>query len=276
MTALNQRETGHPSSPLNTHEYDRMLEVLNDCASARTVDSFHEAVMTSLSRHFGYRTATVFSGPSFSALFADPKPLHIGHAVSMFPEYHAYWFRDDFFAMPQSLRCLQSTRVSSLSELQPSAPPKTQRFLADFFIRGGLTSAVGLYLQVSENQNSFVGLFGNDDPAKEQRDAYILRRMAEPLNAISRSMSPAPADCRPDAVGNLTPRQREVAMLIAEGLTNAAIAELLVLREDTVKKYVSGILATLKCHSRTQVALLISESRSTPLGLRPETLCLSS
>jgi DNA-binding NarL/FixJ family response regulator len=119
-----------------------------------------------------------------------------------------------------------------------------------------------VYLEGALNRNSFVGLFGSDDPAKERRDAYLLRRMAAPLNAISRSMSATTSRRGPEVVDGLTARQREVALLIAEGLSNAAIAELLVLREDTVKKYVSGILATLKCQSRTQVALLIKESQS--------------
>lgn len=79
---------------------------------------------------------------------------------------------------------------------------------------------------------------------------------------MSRSLAADAARREPYALGRLTSRQREVALLVPEGLSNAAIAELLVLREDTVKKYVSGILAALRCESRTQAALLIKRDQS--------------
>jgi DNA-binding NarL/FixJ family response regulator len=146
-----------------------------------------------------------------------------------------------------------------MSELDSSMSPRSRRFVTDYFSRGGLTSAVALYLQVAESQHALVGLFGSDDPQKEMRDAYLLRRLAPPLNAMSRSLSSPPTHGAPDGLSRLTTRQRQVALLIAEGLSNAAIANMLTLREDTVKKYVSGVLAELRCHSRTQVALLVKQ-----------------
>ena len=251
----------HDPAPLSVAEHDRILRVLTDCAAARTVDAFRETAMASLSHHLGFRTATVFSGATFSTVFTDPDPLHTGRAVPMFAEYHDHWSRDDFFATPQSRRCLQATRVGALSELAPIVPDRAHRFITEFFLRGGLTSAVGLYLQVSPDQKSLVGLFGNDDPVREQRHAYLLRRLAEPLNAISRRLEAGTTQPKFDAMARLTARQREVALLVAEGLSNAAIAQLLVLREDTVKKYVSSILAALRCDSRTQVAVLVAQSQ---------------
>jgi two-component system OmpR family sensor kinase len=52
----------------------------------------------------------------------------------------------------------------------------------------------------------------------------------------------------------LTPRQREVAALVARGLTNAEIAEHLVLTHGTVANHVAGILQRLNFDSRTQIA----------------------
>jgi len=53
----------------------------------------------------------------------------------------------------------------------------------------------------------------------------------------------------------LTPRQREVAMLVAAGLSNAAIAERLVLTKGTVANHVASILLRLELRSRTEVAV---------------------
>ncbi len=56
------------------------------------------------------------------------------------------------------------------------------------------------------------------------------------------------------AFGGLTGREREVAGLIGEGLTNRAIAERLVVGERTVETYVSSILAKLGFTARTKIA----------------------
>ena len=52
----------------------------------------------------------------------------------------------------------------------------------------------------------------------------------------------------------LTPRQQEVAALVAEGLTNAAIAARLVITERTAIAHVGHILDRLGFHSRAQIA----------------------
>src|SRR5713101_4341051 len=52
----------------------------------------------------------------------------------------------------------------------------------------------------------------------------------------------------------LTPRQREIAALIARGLSNADIADQLVLTNGTVANHVASILQRLDLDSRTQIA----------------------
>ncbi|MCF1593191.1 response regulator [Streptomyces muensis] len=57
-------------------------------------------------------------------------------------------------------------------------------------------------------------------------------------------------------VGRLTEREREVLVLIAEGLTNAEIGTRIHLSAGTVKDHVSAILTKLRVGSRVQAALL--------------------
>jgi DNA-binding NarL/FixJ family response regulator len=57
-----------------------------------------------------------------------------------------------------------------------------------------------------------------------------------------------------DAFGGLTTREREVAALIADGLSNRDIAEHLVLGERTIETHVSNVLSKLGFTSRAQVA----------------------
>ncbi|MFI0263401.1 response regulator [Streptomyces sp. NPDC017056] len=62
----------------------------------------------------------------------------------------------------------------------------------------------------------------------------------------------------PDArsrIARLTPRETEVLTLLADGASNAEIANTLSMRESTVKAHVSRILATLEVTNRVQAAL---------------------
>ncbi len=60
------------------------------------------------------------------------------------------------------------------------------------------------------------------------------------------------AELKPE---HLTPRERLILHLIAEGLTNQQIAERLRLREKTVKNRVSEILNKIGLQNRTQLAI---------------------
>jgi ATP/maltotriose-dependent transcriptional regulator MalT len=59
--------------------------------------------------------------------------------------------------------------------------------------------------------------------------------------------------------GRLTPRQLEVATLIARGMTNAQIAERLVVSPHTVERHVENILDRLHLSSRIEVAVWMVE-----------------
>lgn len=58
------------------------------------------------------------------------------------------------------------------------------------------------------------------------------------------------------AVGLLTNREREVLVLLAEGLSNSDIGDRMYLSAGTVKDHVSAILAKLRVVNRVQAALL--------------------
>jgi DNA-binding NarL/FixJ family response regulator len=59
-----------------------------------------------------------------------------------------------------------------------------------------------------------------------------------------------------DPLAVLTPQERRILDLIAEGWTNRQIGEEMFLAEKTVKNYVSNLLAKLGLHRRTEAAAL--------------------
>ena len=80
---------------------------------------------------------------------------------------------------------------------------------------------------------------------------------ATPLEACVAQAQAVAADvARPPAAppSPLSPREREVAVLVAQGLTNRRIAERLVITEGTAANHVAHVLDKLGLESRAQIA----------------------
>jgi DNA-binding NarL/FixJ family response regulator len=74
--------------------------------------------------------------------------------------------------------------------------------------------------------------------------------------AIARQLTRLLVTPEPRTVDSLTDREREVLVLVAQGLSNQQIADSLVISERTARTHVSNILGKLGVASRTQAALL--------------------
>ena len=88
-------------------------------------------------------------------------------------------------------------------------------------------------------------------------EAQLARLAAEATAADRQPGSPPAAPLTtqtPDHLGILTPRERQVLVLIAKGSSNRAIADALVIAERTAEIHVSNILGKLGLTSRTQAA----------------------
>lgn len=79
---------------------------------------------------------------------------------------------------------------------------------------------------------------------------------------LAEAMRPAVYTELPPLQEDLTPREQEVLHLLAEGLTNRAIAQELSVSEHTIKFHVNAIMSKLDAQSRTEAVV-----RATRLGL---------
>lgn len=80
--------------------------------------------------------------------------------------------------------------------------------------------------------------------------------------AIAFALGEQTTDQKPEGASTwsvLTPRERQVAQLVAKGLTNQAIADTLVISVRTAQGHVENILTKLGFTSRTQIAVWVAQ-----------------
>ncbi|MBT2368076.1 response regulator transcription factor [Streptomyces sp. ISL-10] len=85
----------------------------------------------------------------------------------------------------------------------------------------------------------------------------VTRRLITEFSRLAENPRPAAMT----QVGELTERETEVLVLIAQGLSNAEIASHLVVAESTIKTHVSRVLVKLGLRDRTQAAVFAYEAR---------------
>jgi two-component system response regulator DevR len=93
------------------------------------------------------------------------------------------------------------------------------------------------------------------DAVRRAADGQSLLDPVVTNRVLERLRNPPAQDER---LARLTPQERKILMLIADGLTNRQIAAEIHLAEKTVKNYVSNLLAKLGMERRTQAAVFAS------------------
>ena len=116
---------------------------------------------------------------------------------------------------------------------------------ADLFeaIKSGAAGYLSKSLEAEQFFNLLEAVLRGEAGLTPDLAAKILREFASPQDA-------APSPPSPD---DLTPREREVLALVAQGATNAEVAERLVVSENTAKFHMKNILQKLHARNRAEV-----------------------
>lgn len=100
-----------------------------------------------------------------------------------------------------------------------------------------------------------------DELASAMRQIYEGQTMISPvmqpyLDKMKDEREPRPWD---DQIQKLTPREKQVLSLLAEGFSNKKIASRYDISDGTVKLHVKSILKKLRVHSRVEAAVIALE-----------------
>jgi DNA-binding NarL/FixJ family response regulator len=111
-------------------------------------------------------------------------------------------------------------------------------------VHAALTAGAAGYLLKDADPGEVVAAVRAAAAGEVHLDAAVTRQLTQRLTGA------------PTGLAALTPREREVLVLVAQGHANRRIAERLVISERTARTHVSNLLAKLQLSSRTQAALL--------------------
>ena len=147
-------------------------------------------------------------------------------------------------AMPRldGLAAMRSLRAS----LPEARVIVLTRFLDDDKLLPALRSGAAGYLLKNTQPQEI---------ARAVRAAHAGETLIDPVVA-ARLVETLTADGSEDPLDRLTPREREVLVLIGRGFPNKLIARELGLSEKTVKAHVGHVLAKLRVSDRTQAAMI--------------------
>jgi DNA-binding NarL/FixJ family response regulator len=127
-------------------------------------------------------------------------------------------------------------------------------FDADEYVYEALRAGVSGFLLKDAPADQLITAVRSAAAGNALIDPTITRRLISRFSFAARSPN-LPAD-----FDELTPRERDVLRLVAQGLSNSEIAGRLVIEENTVKTHVSRILMKLNLRDRVQAVVLAYES----------------
>jgi DNA-binding CsgD family transcriptional regulator len=172
------------------------------------------------------------------------------------------WFQ---FRDPMTAK-LRSRRTATLVDaVIPQAELERTEFFNDFLARDGLHHGINMFV------------FDGDGPGRRdlgdlrvwraRRRPDFGRREVDILNALRPFLRDALLRMRQDASGMLSPRERQVATLVARGCRDREIAHLLGIGFGTVRTHLNHAMEKFGCANRAELAAVMGRGDMQPSTL---------
>jgi DNA-binding NarL/FixJ family response regulator len=150
---------------------------------------------------------------------------------------------------------VEATARLTAAGIEP--PPRVlvlTTFDLDEYVFGALRAGAAGFLRKDASRESLIQAIRVVHSGEALLSPSITRRLVEEF--ASRAL---PVEAPAAMLDELTPREREVLGLVARGLSNAEIAEQLVVTEATVKSHVGSVLLKLDLRDRVQAVVFAYE-----------------
>ena len=148
--------------------------------------------------------------------------------------------------------------IAATSELLAELPDVKVVILTTFetdeYILGALRAGASGFLLKRSSPEQLVAAIHTVAEGEALLSPSVTRRLIDRVS--THPLMSGEADPR---LAELTPREREVLELIAQGLSNAEIADALVVERTTVKTHVKRVLMKLGARDRVQAVILAYE-----------------
>ena len=143
--------------------------------------------------------------------------------------------------------------IELIGHLKIKYPDLKILVLTTFYDDKNITDAISRgahgYLLKDSGKDAILGAVGQLMSGVSVLDPKVLQRLTALMNKNQ----------TPDLLDEMTGREREIATLLAEGLTNKQIADKLYITEGTVKNYISNIYDKTGIHDRVKLVVALSQ-----------------
>ena len=133
-------------------------------------------------------------------------------------------------------------------------------FHDDEYVYGGLRAGASGFLLKRASPERLLEAVRTVAAGEALLDPLVTRGLIHRFLSTGGSTVPGPSAETRRQLDRLTERERQVLLLVAQGRSNAEIADLLVIAESTAKTHVKRVLAKIDVHDRAQAVVFAYRS----------------
>ena len=189
----------------------------------------------------------------FRMLLADEQDIEVVAEASNGLEAVAKAARTNPHVVLMDIRMPELDGLEATRRILATAPEARVLILTTFdldeYIFAALAAGASGFVLKDDPPAQLIGAIRTIAQGDALLSPSITKRVIEQFGRVPR---PDP----PSGLSELTTREQEILKLIAQGLSNAEIAEQLVIGETTVKTHVTHIFQTLNLRDRVQAVVL--------------------